>query len=152
MQFTLGVAEECLQDNNRAPFSSIIVKDNKIIGIGKESTQCKCDPTAHSEIEALRSACKNLKTTNLEDCILYTSSEPCSMCMSAMYWANVSLIYYACSRNDVYRFGFPDRFDLIEKRIQIEDKPIHQNQILRKEGIKLFLEYERRLLTLDMMP
>ena len=70
MQFTLSLARECLQDSNRAPFSSIIVKDNKIIGIGKESTHCKCDPTAHSEIEAVREACKNLKTMNLKDCIL----------------------------------------------------------------------------------
>ena len=148
---TLKLATQCLVDTNRVPFSFIIVKDQQIVGRGKESTFYNNDPTTHSEIEAIRDACKNLQTSSLTGCILYSSSEACSMCLSALHWAGLSSIYYSCSRKDVYRFGFPDKFHLIEKTTFKSKSRIKVEQIMRDDGIKLFLKNERRLLTLYPM-
>lgn len=143
----LSIAHSCLNDNGRYPFGSIIVKDNKIVGIGKEASRVNNDPTAHSEIEAIRDACQNLKTTNLENCVIYTSSEPCSMCLSALFWSQINIVYYACSREDVFEFGFPDRFVLVEKRENLTKasfKKMQSHQINNDEGIQIFNDWKLR--------
>lgn len=145
MQYTLKLATRCINDNNRAPFSSIIVKDKQIVGSGIESTFYNLDPTAHSEIEAIRDACKNLKTSSLCGCILFTSSEPCSMCLSALHWAGIKSIYYSCSRKDVYQFGFPDRFQLTKKSTFDKKHQINAIQLMKHEGIKVFSKNARGL-------
>jgi len=147
MEKAISIAHSCLCDNKRYPFGSIIVKDNSIIGIGKEGTRVNNDPTSHSEIEAIRDACRNLKTSDLSTCVLYTSSEPCSMCLAALFWAQVDTVYYACSREDVFDFGFSDRFKLIEKRVNSIDSNLNQidlHQLKNDKGIQVFKEWELR--------
>lgn len=147
------LAESCLSDPKRAPFGSIIVKDNRIIGEGKEATRVNCDPTAHSEIEAIRDACKNLGTSNLKGCIMYTSNEPCSMCMSALHWAKIDAVYYASSREDVFKFGLPDRFKLVEKRSNSDkvDMDVMKLFHLKNEkAIKLFKKWRLNIDTNKM--
>ena len=143
----IAVAHSCLGDNRRHPFGSIIVKDHKIIGVGKESTRINNDPTAHSEIEAIRNACLNLETSSLKNCIIYTSSEPCSMCLSALYWSQIDTVYYASSREDVFNFGFSDRFNFVEKRKDFNDvhfQKMNVHQIENQKGIQLFNDWKLR--------
>ncbi|MCC1485415.1 nucleoside deaminase [Winogradskyella immobilis] len=146
IDIALSIAYDCINDDGRYPFGTIVVKDNKIVGIGKEATRVKNDPTAHSEIEAIRDACKNLNTSNLKGCIVYTSCEPCSMCLSALFWSNIDAVYYACSREDVFKLGFPDRFELIEKRKNLDKtvnlKTIKMIQLKSIEGVEVFKQWK----------
>nr|WP_042295515.1 nucleoside deaminase [Nonlabens ulvanivorans] len=143
----LALARDCLSDNKRHPFGAVVVRNDAIVGIGKEGTFLNSDPTAHSEIEAIRSACTNLKTSSLKNCVLYTSSEPCSMCLSATFWAGIKTIYYACSRDDVYEFGFSDKFELVEKRAHLtttNSEKIRLFQVNKDEGIQIFNDWKLR--------
>lgn len=149
MNRVLKLTEECIPDRNRTPFGSIVVKENEIIGIGKESSYYNFDPTAHSEIEAIRDACKNLRSSCLEDATLYSSSEPCSMCLSALYWAGIKEVYYSCSRKDVSDFGYPDRFQLMEKSTFDSRNRINMTQLLRDDGIKIFSKNEKLMQIID---
>lgn len=143
----ISIAHSCLNDDRRYPFGSIIVKDNKIVGIGKESARINNDPTAHSEIEAIRNACKNLKKSSLKNCVIYTSSEPCSMCLSALFWSQIDTVYYACSREDVFNFGFSDRFNLVEKREGFDETNFHKINLYQMEnekGLQIFNDWKLR--------
>ncbi len=145
MNEAIILAQNCLDDKLRSPFGCVIVKDNKIIGTGKESIKVKNDPTAHAEIEAIRDASKNLKTINLSGCILYTSSEPCSMCLSAIHWAQIKTVYYACSREEVFDFGLPDKFKLIEKRKDLsKNENFKISQIKNEKAIQVFKDWRLR--------
>ena len=92
------------------PFGSVIVKDDKIISEGMNRVTVNNDPTAHGEIVAIRNACKELNTFNLSDCFLYSSCEPCPMCMSAIYWSRIGKVYYANTRDDAKKIEFDDSF------------------------------------------
>ena len=95
--------------NHGGPFGCVIVKDDKIIGRGNNMVTAKNDPTAHAEIIAIRDACKNIGSYQLDDCEIYTSCEPCPMCLGAIYWARPKIVYYANSRHDAAHIGFDDR-------------------------------------------
>ena len=141
----ISIAHSCLSDDRRYPFGSIIVKENKVVGVGRESTRVNNDPTAHSEIEAIRNACQNLKTSSLKNCVIYTSSEPCSMCLSALFWSQIETIYYACSREDVFKFGFSDRFKLVEKRKNPGEtgfKVTKLHQMKNEKGVQIFNDWK----------
>jgi tRNA(Arg) A34 adenosine deaminase TadA len=120
------------------PFGAVIVKNGKIISGGTNKVTIKNDPTAHAEIEAIRTASKKLKTFDLKDCEIYTSCEPCPMCLSAIYWANIKKIYFANSRRDAGKIKFRD--DHIYKEIAkpVDKRKIKTVQILRDEAIKAF--------------
>ena len=90
------------------PFGAVIVKDNKIIGLGHNKVLVNHDPTAHAEVTAIRDACKNLNTHDLSGAIIYTTSEPCPMCLSAIIWANIKEVYFATNRKEVGEIGFRD--------------------------------------------
>lgn len=92
------------------PFGAIIVKDRKIIGKGVNTVTLNNDPTAHAEVNAIRDACKNTNTFNLKDCIIYSSCEPCPMCLSAIYWSNISKVYFSNKKEDAAKYGFKDDF------------------------------------------
>ena len=96
------------------PFGSVIVKDNKIIAEGSNKVTFSNDPTAHGEVVAIREACKNLKTFDLSGCEIYTSCEPCPMCLSAIYWSRLDKIYYANTREDAKNIDFDDSFIYLE--------------------------------------
>jgi len=124
--------------NNGGPFGCVIVKNNKIISEGVNSVTQNNDPTAHAEIVAIRSACKILNTFDLSGCELYTSCEPCPMCLSAIYWSHIDFVYYGNSRENAAEIEFDDKFIYDEMKKEINQRKIPLKQVLKEEAIKAF--------------
>ncbi len=120
------------------PFGAIVVKDGKVISSGTNKVTLKNDPTAHAEIDAIRRAAKNLKNYDLSGCELYTSCEPCPMCLSAVYWAKISRIYYGNTKKDAAKIGFKDDFIYKEIDKPIEKRKLKITQHLRDEALMSF--------------
>ena len=131
--------------NNGGPFGCIIVKENKIIAEGVNRVTLNNDPTAHAEIIAIRNACKKLNSFNLEKCELYTSCEPCPMCLSAIYWSHIDKIYYGNSRLDASKIGFDDDFIYNELNKELSSRKIPMEQIYQIEAKKAFLDWENTI-------
>ena len=131
-----------MRANCGGPFGAIIVHKNKIVGRGWNQVTSTNDPTAHAEVAAIRDACKRLKTFQLADCELYTSCEPCPMCLSAIYWARLKRVYYANTRADAAKIAFDD--DLIYREVSkpISRRLIPMKQLLREEAQEVFTEWE----------
>ena len=127
------------------PFGCVIVKENKIISEGSNKVTSTNDPTAHGEIVAIRDACLKLNTFNLSGCELYSSCEPCPMCLSAIYWSHIEKIFYANSRNDAKNIDFDDSFIYSEINKKIEDRKIEMRQMLRDEAIKAFKIWDNKV-------
>ena len=108
MQEAIALSKQSLINGTGGPFGCVIVKDNVIVGRGNNQVTATNDPTAHAEIVAIRDACKNLNSFQLEGCEIYTSCEPCPMCLGAIYWARPAVIYYGNTRNDAKEIGFDD--------------------------------------------
>src|SRR5580658_3538887 len=111
MRAAIRLSLEKMRHNGGGPFGAVVVRKGKIIGRGWNRVTSANDPTAHGEIMAIRAACKRLKTFRLDDCELYTSCEPCPMCLAAIYWARLKKVYYSNTRRDAARIQFND--DLI---------------------------------------
>ena len=124
--------------NNGGPFGCVIVKNNKIISEGVNGVTQNNDPTAHAEIVAIRNACKKLNTFDLSGCELYTSCEPCPMCLSAIYWSHIDLVYYGNSRENAAEIQFDDKFIYDEMKKDINERKIPLKQILKDEAIEAF--------------
>ena len=124
--------------NSGGPFGCVIVKNNKIISEGHNQVTSTNDPTAHGEIVAIRNACKELNTFNLSDCFLYSSCEPCPMCMSAIYWSRITKVYFGNTRDDAKKIEFDDSFIYSEISKKNEDRSILMEQVLRDEALKAF--------------
>ena len=124
--------------NKGGPFGCVIVKNNKIISEGVNGVTQNNDPTAHAEIVAIRNACKKLNTFDLSGCELYTSCEPCPMCLSAIYWSHIDLVYYGNSRENAAEIQFDDKFIYDEMKKDINERKIPLKQILKDEAIKAF--------------
>ena len=128
------------------PFGACVVKDNKVISVGSNLVVKNNDPTAHAEINAIRKACEALKTYSLKDCVLYTTSYPCPMCMSAIIWANIKKVFYVLDVEEAENIGFRD--DFIYEFLRGENKALVIEKIdidweeLEKECKKLFAEYK----------
>ena len=127
------------------PFGSVIVKDDKIIAEGSNKVTYSNDPTAHGEIVAIREACKNLNTFDLSGCEIYTSCEPCPMCLSAIYWSRLDKIYYANTREDAKNIDFDDSFIYTEIPKKIDDRKIKMVQMLRDEALKAFEIWDKKV-------
>ena len=127
------------------PFGCVIVKDNKIISEGSNKVTLTNDPTAHGEIVAIREACLKLNTFNLSGCELYSSCEPCPMCLSAIYWSRIDKIFYANSRSDAKNIDFDDSFIYSEINKKIEDRKIQMTQMLRDEALKAFKIWDNKV-------
>ena len=127
------------------PFGSVIVKDSKIIAEGSNKVTFSNDPTAHGEIVAIREACKNLNTFDLSGCEIYTSCEPCPMCLSAIYWSRLDKIYYANTREDAKNIDFDDSFIYTEIPKKIDDRKIKMVQMLRDEALKAFEIWDKKV-------
>ena len=125
-------------NNGGGPFGSVIVKDNKIIAEGSNKVTTTNDPTAHGEIVAIREACKKLNNFNLSECELYSTCEPCPMCLSAIYWARISKIYYANTREDAQKIDFDDSLIYSEFQKKINERKIPMIQMMRNEALKAF--------------
>lgn len=126
------------------PFGCVIVKNNEIISEGFNEVTNKNDPTAHAEIVAIRNACKKLNTFNLKGTQMFTSCEPCPMCLSAIYWSHIDKIYYGNNRKDAAKIGFDDSYIYDELSIDLNKRKIPLEQINEKEAIKAFEEWEAK--------
>tara|TARA_A100001388_G_C28508737_1_gene375194 strand:+ start:146 stop:616 length:471 start_codon:yes stop_codon:yes gene_type:complete len=120
------------------PFGSVIVKDNKIIAEGSNKVTMNNDPTAHGEIVAIRNACQKLNTFNLSGCDLYSSCEPCPMCLSAIYWSRIENVFYANTRIDAKSIDFDDSFIYSEINKDLENRKIKMQQMHRDEALEAF--------------
>lgn len=136
-------ADKGISKNEGGPFGAVIVdKQGNVIANGNNKVLLEKDPTAHAEITAIREACKKINTYDLSDYILYTSCEPCPMCLSAMIWANINEVYYGCTKEDAAEIGFRD--EAIYNFIKGKDKTLlNLKQIDREECIKTFEEYKK---------
>ncbi len=128
--------------NNGGPFGCVIVHNNKIIAEGVNRVTSNNDPTAHAEIVAIREACRKLDTFNLQGTQLYTSCEPCPMCLSAMYWAHIDKIFYGNSRNDAAKINFDDKFIYDEFKVKMSHRKIPLVQLSSDYAIKAFKLWE----------
>lgn len=129
MNRAINIAHENVVTNNGGPFGAIVVKDGKVIGVGRNEVTSTNDPTAHAEVQAIREACKNLGNFQLTDCEIYTSCEPCPMCIGAIYWARPKAVYYACTKFEAAKIGFDDQFIYEQLAFPIEKRSIKMKQI-----------------------
>ena len=132
-------------DKGGGPFGSVIVKNNKIIAEGANKVTTTNDPTAHGEIVAIREACKKLKNFNLNGCELYSTCEPCPMCLSAIYWARIKKIYYANTRKDAQKINFDDSLIYSELQKNINGRQIPMIQMMRSEALKAFELWNKKI-------
>ena len=141
MQEALKEAYEGIQNGHGGPFGSVVVRDGKIVGRGHNRVLVKKDPTCHGEMEAIRDACRNLGTHDLSGCELYTTAEPCPMCLGGILWANISTIYYGCNRVDTDRIGFRD--DMFYEILEGKKESITMSELGREECLALFETYQK---------
>ena len=144
--FMLRAIELSINSVNTAggPFGCVVVKENKIIAEGSNKVTSSNDPTAHAEVVAIREACKKLNTFKLLGCDLYTSCEPCPMCLSAIYWARIDKVYYANTRSDAQKINFSDALIYEELNKTIEERKIPMHQIMRDEALKAFELWDKK--------
>ena len=126
------------------PFGAVIVKNNKIISEGFNTVTLVNDPTSHAEIAAIRIACKDLNNFSLEGCDLYTTCEPCPMCLSAIYWARIDKVYYANTRSDAQKIDFSDALIYEELNKSIRERKIPMHQMMRDEALKAFELWDKK--------
>lgn len=143
MEKAKEMAEIGIKNNEGGPFGAVIIdKKGNIISYGNNKVLINNDPTAHAEITAIREACKKLNTYDLSEYTLYTSCEPCPMCLSAIIWSNIKEVYYGCTKKDAGEIGFRD--DLIYEYLKGKNKDlINLEEINRDECLKIFEEYKK---------
>jgi tRNA(Arg) A34 adenosine deaminase TadA len=137
----IALATENVITGRGGPFAAVIVRDGQIVGEGANSVTATHDPTAHGEVNAIRAACKALGTFSLAGCELYTSCEPCPMCLAASYWARLDAIYYGCCAADAARAGFDDAFLYEEFRRDQPTRSLSATQLLGDEAWSSFAEW-----------
>ncbi|MEO6894452.1 MAG: nucleoside deaminase [Ginsengibacter sp.] len=144
MNAAIALAESGVAKGEGGPFGCVIVKDDKIIGQGYNKVISTNDPTAHAEIIAIRDACKNLDTFQLDGCEIYTSCEPCPMCLGAIYWARPKVIYYGNTKEDAAKIGFDDSMIYEEIEADVNDRKIPAINICREEASTTFIEWHNK--------
>jgi len=145
MRRAIALAEEGMNSNEGGPFGAVVVKDDKIIGEGNNAVTSTNDPTAHAEVVAIRNACKELNSFQLEDCIIYTSCEPCPMCLGAIYWARPKKVFYACDKKDAAEIDFDDQFIYDEIDKPIANRSIPFVRMLKEEGKVVFNRWAEKI-------
>ena len=139
MRRAISLAEDNAASGNGGPFGAVIVKDGKVVAEGSNTVTVDNDPTAHAEVTAIRRACAVLGTFDLSGCELYTSCEPCPMCLAACYWAHVSKVFYAAGREDAADAGFDDEMIYVEVAKQLNERKLPFVQLLPEEGLRPFM-------------
>ena len=148
MKIADELAQQNILTNDGGPFGAVIIKNNEIVGKGNNQVVLKNDPTAHAEIVAIRDACKNLGTFDLTGCEIYTSCYPCPMCLSAIIWSNIKMVYYGNTKEDAEKIGFRD--NLIYEYLEGQSKTTNKEDILkiiamdREETITTFESYQNK--------
>jgi len=130
-----------VEEGKGGPFGAVVVKDGVIIAHGANEVTTSNDPTAHAEVVAIRRACKALNTFQLDGCEIYTSCEPCPMCLGAIYWARPSKLYYANSKEDAAKIQFDDQFIYEEIAKPIAERKLFTQQIMREEALEAFKKW-----------
>ena len=144
MQRAIELSIESINSDG-GPFGSVVAKDNEIISEGMNRVTVNNDPTAHGEITAIRQACKKLNTFDLSGYELYSNCEPCPMCLSAIYWSHIDKVYYANTRDDAHKIDFLDPIIYKELQKTNEKKKIQMVQMMRKEGLKAFDIWDKKV-------
>ena len=144
MREAIRLAAEGMHCGNGGPFGCVIVRQGEIVGRGNNCVLATNDPTAHAEITAIREACARLKTFQLADCELYTSCEPCPMCLAAIYWARIPRIFYANTRQDAAAIGFDDEFIYQQVPLPPEERTIAMKLMLRDEALAGFKAWQEK--------
>ncbi len=144
MRRAIALAEEGMDSQAGGPFGAVVVKNDKIIAEGFNKVTSTNDPTAHAEVTAIREACKKLGSFQLDDCILYTSCEPCPMCLGAIYWARPKKVFFAANREDAAAIGFDDQFIYDELDKEMNDRQIEFVKLIRKEAIPVFDKWDNK--------
>jgi guanine deaminase len=143
MHLAIDLATENIK-NGGGPFGAVIVKDGEVIATGCNRVTASNDPTAHAEVSAIRAACKDLEAFNLEGCEIYSSCEPCPMCLGAIYWAHIDKIYYAANKHDAADAGFDDSFIYNELELTPEDRRLKTEVLLEKEALRVFESWKAK--------
>jgi len=144
MKAAVNAALKGMDNNEGGPFGCVVVKDGEIVGRGNNKVTSTNDPTAHAEVNAIRDACKNLNSFQLEGCEIYTSCEPCPMCLGAIYWARPDKVYYGSNQIDAANIGFDDEFIYKEIPLPYTERSIPFQQLGRKVALEAFIKWEEK--------
>lgn len=144
MQAAIALAQKGMDDNCGGPFGAVVVKDNKIIAEGFNQVTSLNDPTAHAEVMAIRNACKVLNTFQLEGCTIYTSCEPCPMCLGAIYWARPDKVFFGATKQDAANAQFDDQFIYDELDKELDRRHILFENMMRKEAREVFEAWNKK--------
>lgn len=139
MREAINEAKKGIHRGEGGPFGSVVVKEGRIVGRGHNMVVANNDPTAHGEISAIRDACNNLNTFSLEGCELYTTAEPCPMCLAAILWSRIDKVYYGCNVRDTADIGFDD--SKFYNALKGDNDLCTLSELDRDECLKLFKEY-----------
>lgn len=144
MQEAIALSLNGVRNNEGGPFGCVVVKGDEIIGRGNNRVTSSNDPTAHAEVVAIRDACKNIGAFQLDGCEIYTSCEPCPMCLGAIYWARPKIVYYANNRQDAADINFDDSMIYEELGLGIEHRKIPMKNLGRQEALTVFMEWKNK--------
>ncbi|MEW6363085.1 MAG: nucleoside deaminase [Acidobacteriota bacterium] len=144
MREAIRISIEKMRRNEGGPFGAVVVRGGRVVGRGWNRVTSSCDPTAHAEVVAIRDACRRLKRFQLADCDLYTSCEPCPMCLGSVYWARIRCVYYGNTRRDAARIGFDDSLIYHEISRPLSKRKIPMKRLLHEEALVAFDEWERK--------
>lgn len=143
MQQAIDLSIENVQ-NGGGPFGAVIVKDGEVVATGVNRVTANCDPTAHAEVSAIRAACQKIQNFNLEGCTIYTSCEPCPMCLSAIYWAGIGRVFYGNTKQDAEDIDFSDKFIYEEIARAPFLRAIPTQMLMRKEALAAFEAWKQK--------
>ncbi|WP_372651027.1 nucleoside deaminase [Draconibacterium sp.] len=144
MREAITLAQQGMDGNHGGPFGAVVVKDNKIIGKGYNQVTSSNDPTAHAEVVAIREACKVLNTFQLEGCTIYTSCEPCPMCLGAIYWARPDKVVFGATKQDAASAQFDDQFIYDELKTELSRRHIQFENMMRDEAREVFDAWNKK--------
>jgi len=142
MKKAIGLSRAGMEAGSGGPFGCVVVRNGAVVGKGYNSVLSDEDPTAHAEINAIRDACQKLDTFELDDCVLYTSCEPCPMCLSAIYWARIPEIYYSNTKEDAADIGFDDSFIYEQIVLPSSERDIPMQRMNTEGAIEVFREWD----------
>lgn len=144
MAEAIALSQHAVDSNTGGPFGCVVVKNGEIIGKGQNRVTSNNDPTAHAEVEAIRDACKNIQSFDLHNCEIYTSCEPCPMCLGAIYWARPKIVYYGNTHSDAASIGFDDSMIYGQVSKPINERSIPMENLLRSEAFNVFKAWENK--------
>jgi len=144
MREAIRLSVRQMRAGNGGPFGAVVVCKGKVVGRGFNLVTSTNDPTAHAEVVAIREACRKLKTFKLEDCEIYTSCEPCPMCLSAIYWARIKRVYFANTRKDAAKIGFDDDVLYRELAMPMSKRSMPMKQFMREAARSAFAEWQTK--------